>query len=60
MLTDNTFDALYDQLASSWDTHQRLRGAHAPLPTLADSSSRLYQARLAMWDWLGSDTTWSG
>lgn len=57
MLADNTFDALYNQLASNWKTHQWLRDSHASIPTLADSSARLYQARLAMWDWLGSDSS---
>lgn len=45
------FDSLYTQLASAWEAHQALRRSHAPLPRLAESSTRLYDARFAMADW---------
>lgn len=51
MFTDHTFDVIHNQLASAWETHRRSRDAHAPGASLADSSARLYQTRLAMWDW---------
>ena len=51
MFAEDTFHDLYHQLASAWEAHQHLRGAHAPFEMLASSSTRLNEARLAMWDW---------
>lgn len=51
MRTDETFETLYQHLASTWDAHQHLRNAGSPVPGLAESWTRLQQARLAMWDW---------
>ncbi|HZD23092.1 MAG TPA: hypothetical protein VE569_06775 [Acidimicrobiia bacterium] len=51
MITSDTYDRLFQQLASAWETHQRLRMAGASVADLAESSKRLYNARMAMWDW---------
>lgn len=51
MTVTDTLDVLYSDLATTWDPHQRLRLTDAPLTDLAASSARLYQARIAMWDW---------
>jgi hypothetical protein len=51
MTTDQTFETLYQQLASAWDAHQRLRTAHSAVNSLAQSWTSLHQARLAMSDW---------
>lgn len=45
------FDALYDNLATAWVSHEELRRAHTPLPQLAASSEELDRARTAMWSW---------
>lgn len=60
MIGADTFDILYRQLAHDWETHQALRRGHAPLTTLAESSARLYQARMEMWDWRSDHTTRTG
>jgi hypothetical protein len=56
-MTTRDFDTLYNQLADAWETHERLRRSHASLTMLADSSARLYQARMAMWDWHRTDSS---
>lgn len=51
MASSETFDSLYDELASSREAHRLLRTAHPSITALAESTTRLYQARMAMWDW---------
>lgn len=60
MIGDEAFDVLYHRLSHAWDAHQALRRAHPPLTTLAESSARLHQARLAMWEWHSHHTTRTG
>jgi hypothetical protein len=45
------FDGLYDNLAFSWESHQKLRANQAPIYELATSSARLDEARAEMWTW---------
>ncbi len=47
MLTDK-FEARYQQLVQEWLTHDDLRRSSAPLSALADSGSRLGNARVAI------------
>jgi hypothetical protein len=56
MATEDTFDTLYTQLVTAWDAHHRLKEHDAAFSLLADSSARLYQARMAMWDWRRATT----
>lgn len=51
MIPKDQFEPLFAQLASAWDAHQALLRAEAPLAQLAESSTRLYDARFAMADW---------
>ena len=60
MSPDQRFDALYHRLASAWEAHEMLRRGHPSLTALAESSSRLYQARMAMWDWRARHRTVNG
>lgn len=46
-----SFDVLYHNLATTWESHQSLRFGRAPLEDLSRSSVELDQARQAMWDW---------
>lgn len=45
------FESLYHQLAHAWEAHQSLRRSQAVVGELAESSFRLHEARLAMWNW---------
>ncbi|MGH3650128.1 MAG: hypothetical protein ACRDU9_05410 [Acidimicrobiia bacterium] len=51
MYANETFDSLYRQLAEAWDSHQTLRRSETTIADLMESSLRLQQARLAMFDW---------
>ena len=53
------FDALYEQLVSAWDAHQALRRSSASLARLAESASRLHEARIAMARWHRHNLHWS-
>lgn len=46
-----TFDELYRNLATTWDQHEQLRLAGAPIVALAQSSILVHDARAQMWDW---------
>jgi hypothetical protein len=46
-----SFNQLYDDLASAWASHQKLRSVHAHIAELALSSENLDMKRAAMWDW---------
>ena len=54
MHLNDRFETLYDHLSRSWEAHQTLRHSEAEVPVLAESSRRLEQARLAMWEWRNS------
>jgi len=56
MQTADQFDTLYHRLAAAWDAHQGLRATDPPVTELAASAARLYQAKLAMWDWHRANT----
>lgn len=45
------FTTLYQELATAWESHQTLKMSKAPIPALAESSSRLDAVRQAMLDW---------
>ena len=45
------FTTLYKELATAWESHQILKMSNAPVPALADSSTRLDAVRQAMLAW---------
>ena len=51
MHASNRFDALYSELAQAWEAYESMRRSHSSHLDLAESSFRLYRARMAMWDW---------
>lgn len=49
---DSRFDSLYEDLATNWESHQRIKFIQGtPIVELAISSQHLAQARDAMWTW---------
>jgi len=50
-LSVESFDSLYGNLASAWESHQKMRSGFADIADLALSSARLDMARTEMWAW---------
>ena len=53
MTAATEFDTMLAELARARDAHEGLRQAGAPIAALSESSARLFQARFAMWQFLG-------
>lgn len=49
---DSAFDAFYENLATTWESHQKIKFTDGtPIVQLATSAQHLSEARDAMWTW---------